>query len=608
MKKNLFKYSALAFIILLEVFTLLYLKADTGAYFIADPSQSLSQHLSQYGSSQFFIATHVQRVVLYALLAYMLIIGVLLSKEYQSLLFIGLLATNHITKHNVILHIISFFLLAISCFVIISPQDIAQQAQIGKSILYTAIPIVWLVYLYTVINLLLPPKKLFQLMRGNVLIAVCICFVVSLMFNDKTHVALITFWSDLLLRSTIGLSTAISHLIGFQAGVLPNNTDGLPVFGTAKFHVEIAPPCSGFEGMSLVIFSLALYCFLQRSNLQLGRALLFIPVATAAMYVLNAVRIVALVAIGHYWSPEIAIKGFHSVAGWLNFLVVLIASIYTLNEYPCFSRPNRTHQASATPKSDQDWNQVALLLPLMALIACGLVVKGLTADFAWLYPIHICAAALVLYFFRGLYLPVLLRPSALSVVIGILVFTIWVAIIPEDSVVSAHFFAELQHAPMGIELAWIFCRVLGAVLIVPVCEELAFRGFIQPKFESVLRATLNSMISAFSSASENLGSSASKNSPKCHQNVEKNHITGSNERSPIFATWQDTLAVIASLILTALLFGALHSNLLAGSIAGLLYGLIYLRRRKVVDAIFAHAITNLLLAIYVIELGYWSYW
>ena len=66
--------------------------------------------------------------------------------------------------------------------------------------------------------------------------------------------------------------------------------------------------------------------------------------------------------------------------------------------------------------------------------------------------------------------------------------------------------------------------------------------------------------------------------------------------------------MIASLGITALLFGYVHSNILAGSIAGLFFGFAYLQRRQLIDAVVAHAVTNALLALYVIGFGYWSYW
>ena len=68
------------------------------------------------------------------------------------------------------------------------------------------------------------------------------------------------------------------------------------------------------------------------------------------------------------------------------------------------------------------------------------------------------------------------------------------------------------------------------------------------------------------------------------------------------------LGTILSLAITSFLFGVLHSDIMAGSIAGLGYGFAYLQRKKLIDAISAHSITNFLLAIDVVYYGNWSYW
>ena len=68
------------------------------------------------------------------------------------------------------------------------------------------------------------------------------------------------------------------------------------------------------------------------------------------------------------------------------------------------------------------------------------------------------------------------------------------------------------------------------------------------------------------------------------------------------------MAIFLPLGMTALLFGFVHSSILAGSIAGVFYGLAYLHRGRLMDAVVAHAVTNTLLAVYVLTFGYWSYW
>ena len=63
-----------------------------------------------------------------------------------------------------------------------------------------------------------------------------------------------------------------------------------------------------------------------------------------------------------------------------------------------------------------------------------------------------------------------------------------------------------------------------------------------------------------------------------------------------------------SFIGSSLLFGALHSRLLAGSLAGAVYALVLYRRGEMSDAIVAHATTNALLAACVLATGAWSLW
>ena len=55
------------------------------------------------------------------------------------------------------------------------------------------------------------------------------------------------------------------------------------------------------------------------------------------------------------------------------------------------------------------------------------------------------------------------------------------------------------------------------------------------------------------------------------------------------------------------LFALEHNRWLVGAIAGVLYGFIYLKRGTFA-AIVAHATTNLLLGLYVLQGGHWEFW
>jgi CAAX prenyl protease-like protein len=62
------------------------------------------------------------------------------------------------------------------------------------------------------------------------------------------------------------------------------------------------------------------------------------------------------------------------------------------------------------------------------------------------------------------------------------------------------------------------------------------------------------------------------------------------------------LAVLGS----SLVFGALHGAFIAGTLAGIAYALVLRRRGRLGDAIVAHAITNALLVVYTLVTGDWS--
>ena len=110
-------------------------------------------------------------------------------------------------------------------------------------------------------------------------------------------------------------------------------------------------------------------------------------------------------------------------------------------------------------------------------------------------------------------------------------------------------------------MAWISIRLFGAVVIVPIMEELFWRSFllrylINTEFKQVTLGTFN---------------------------------------------W-------FSLIWTVLLFGLEHQRWLAGMAAGILYTLLLYRTKSLSACILAHAITNLALGIYVLVTQHWEYW
>jgi exosortase E/protease (VPEID-CTERM system) len=329
------------------------------------------------------------------------------------------------------------------------------------------------------------------------------------------------------------------------------------VVGTRRFKVTIAPSCSGYEGVGLIVAFLGVYLWLSRKTLRFPHALMLLPLGAAAVWILNAVRIATLVVIGTSGWRDVALGGFHSQAGWLAFNAVGLGlvAITIRGGYFATAEP----RAVAGQTSDKT---AAYLAPFMAILATSMITGALSAGFDRLYPVRVVAAAATLWTFRKSYTDLRWSWSWGAIGIGALTFAIWVALAPAVSPDKDGWPAALNAMHPAWAAFWLTTRVIGYVLLVPIAEELAFRGFLPRR---LMRADFQSVPSGEFS----------------------------------WTTW----------IVSSVLFGALHGTMwLAGSIAGMLFGLALYRRRALGDAVQAHATTNLLLALYAFGTGRWSVW
>jgi exosortase E/protease (VPEID-CTERM system) len=329
--------------------------------------------------------------------------------------------------------------------------------------------------------------------------------------------------------------------------------------GTPRFTVMIAPACSGYEGIGLIAVFLVAYLWLFRDTLRWPRAALLLPVGIVLVWLANIVRIVALVLVGTWISPVIARGGFHSYAGSLLFCVVALGLAWSAQHSAIFtSTPPRgpaTHSARMA---------AAYLVPLLAILVAALVAGAASApDFEALYPLRVVAGAAALWAFRGCYDELRGRPSWTAVAAGGLVFALWIGVAPADARAgtSPGPPPALTALPAGIAALWIVTRVVGAVVTVPLAEELAFRGYLMRRVGEV-----DFWHASFSRVSA------------------------------------------AGIVVSSLLFGALHQRLVAGTLAGLVFAAVALRRGRLSDAVVAHATTNALLAAYVLATGSWALW
>jgi hypothetical protein len=63
-----------------------------------------------------------------------------------------------------------------------------------------------------------------------------------------------------------------------------------------------------------------------------------------------------------------------------------------------------------------------------------------------------------------------------------------------------------------------------------------------------------------------------------------------------------------SFVVTVGMFGAEHTQWLAGLICGALYNWLYYKRKNVFSCVVAHVVSNVALAAWVLSRGDWKFW
>lgn len=362
------------------------------------------------------------------------------------------------------------------------------------------------------------------------------------------------------------------------------------VIGTDAFRVAIAPACSGFHGIGLITVLLAGCLWWFRELYRFPQALLLLPIGIALIWLANVVRITALILVGIWISPEIAVDGFHSTAGWIAFLTVGLGIVWGASRIPFFSRdvaspcdrledmsPTVPHETAVAAAHPANTSTVACLLPFLALTAVTMLTRAFTSGFDVLYPLRVVCVAAVLWFLRRSYAWRECRVSPVAVAIGVVAFAAWVMLTPVAAVFTAAADAGLappeampppsmpsdpRHLGQPWTVLWLFFRVVGSVITVPIAEELFFRGF-------VIRRCIS----------------------------EDADSVPEGQFSPF------------SFVVSSVAFGALHGDAwLAGIVAGMLFAAALFWRRRLCDAVVAHATTNALLSGTVMATGSWSQW
>ncbi|MGH9557710.1 MAG: exosortase E/protease, VPEID-CTERM system [Bryobacteraceae bacterium] len=329
--------------------------------------------------------------------------------------------------------------------------------------------------------------------------------------------------------------------------------------GTRRFTAIVTPQCSGLEGIGLLVLFSIVWLWLYRKECRFPQALLLLPAGVVALFLLNSVRIAALVLIGDAGARQMAINGFHSEAGWIAFNGVALGLCVAAGRVPWFMR----HETKAREQPGSV-NMVAVYVgPFLAILAAGMLARALTGGFEWLYPLRLFAAGAVFWAYRREYRAIKWRCTWRGPVIGLFVFAIWLAFewaragSPQSTMPLA-----LQTASGLHRWGWVALRTIGAAAAVPLGEELAFRGYLMRRLVAEQLETISPM------------------------------------SAPIWA-----------IAVSSVLFGAMHgAQWIEATIAGALYALVYVRKGQLGEAVAAHAVTNSLIAASVLGLSYWRLW
>jgi len=212
-------------------------------------------------------------------------------------------------------------------------------------------------------------------------------------------------------------------------------------------------------------------------------------------------------------------------------------------------------------------------VPYVVPYALFLVVTWLGAEIpgaSYLsFPVRaaIVGAAVVWFWRQGGYPEMDLKPSVLGIVAGIVGYAFWVY--PEDWLAGLPKLGESTFDPNGAGEEWrtplLVFRLLTATLLVPIFEELFLRSFLVRYLD------------------------ATRENRDDFREIPIGRFR-----------WFSFIGVVVAMAVTH------HRWLRAGTYSALMLGLLY-REKRMGPVIWAHAVTNLLMFIYVIRTENWAF-
>jgi len=346
------------------------------------------------------------------------------------------------------------------------------------------------------------------------------------------------------------------------------------ILGVGSFRVIVSKYCSGLEGLALFGLFFGAFLVLVRSRLRLARAAWLLPAGMLCVWFLNAVRIAALVALGAFHDPRLAVDAFHTHAGWPPLVAVALGCVALTTRVPFFARAGAANgnarAAAAVPNTRAPDGTAAHLVPLLGVVATGLVAGAFLEHGGSSAPLRALVGAALLWHFRhdlgargvGSALRAFAGAFARGHVwlLGAAALALWLAFDAERGLGGAPP-AWLDGAHPAAAIAFWVLAFASYALVTPCVEEIAFRGYLQRRLAS----------------------------------------------ADFEAVPYTRLAPVA-LLGSALAFGALHTNVLGGVAVALLFALAAARRGRLVDAIAVHALVNAALAVAAVATGRYGLW
>jgi exosortase E/protease (VPEID-CTERM system) len=182
----------------------------------------------------------------------------------------------------------------------------------------------------------------------------------------------------------------------------------------------------------------------------------------------------------------------------------------------------------------------AAILPFILFMIISTVVSALAPHPDLGYPVKALALLGVVLIFLPAYRLLIWRPDPLALVAGLAVGIVWVVVSgPGDPELAAILAAMTPES----YASWILLRLLGTALLVPLVEEMFFRGYVLIRLDG--------------------------------------------------PGWRR----IAAVAISSLAFGALHGRWVEAGVAGVIFAALALRRGRVTDAVLAHVTANVLIGV-----------